>query len=448
MTMRKQTILVGFMALLALTGCKPRNNSKSAFGFPKKVENIRIDDPTARSGGYQPCEPSIAVSPKDPNVVVAGAILDYVWHSRDGGKTWKGGRLKSEYGVFGDPALFADKDGNFYYLHLSDPDSRGWASDNLLDRIVIQKSTDGGETWSNGSYTGLRAPKDQDKHWMAIDPNNNHLHVTWTEFDKYGSEKDEDKSRILYSSSQDGGTTWSDAISISQYEGDCIDDDDTPEGAVPAVGPNGEIYVAWSYNEKIFFDVSKDGGKSWLAEDIVLANQPGGWTIDIPGLNRCNGMPVTCVDLSDGPNRGTIYVNWADQRNGADDTDIWLASSKDGGKTWTDPMRVNDDKPGKQQFLTWMSVDPVTGYIYIVFYDRRNQEGVYTDVAMAYSTDGGKTFSNQIISEEAFKPTNMVFFGDYNNISAYDGVVRPIWTRMDKGQLSVWTAIINIAGGK
>jgi hypothetical protein len=37
-----------------------------------------------------------------------------------------------------------------------------------------------------------------------------------------------------------------------------------------------------------------------------------------------------------------------------------------------------------------------------------------------------------------------VFFGDYNNVTAHDNVIRPIWTRLHNGQISVWTAIINL----
>jgi len=48
------------------------------------------------------------------------------------------------------------------------------------------------------------------------------------------------------------------------------------------------------------------------------------------------------------------------------------------------------------------------------------------------------------ISEKPFTPTNNgVFFGDYNNISAYNGRVRPIWTQLDDRTLSVWTALID-----
>ncbi len=131
----------------------------------------------------------------------------------------------------------------------------------------------------------------------------------------------------------DAGQNWSNAITINQVPGDCIDSDNTVEGAVPAVGPNGEVYVSWSGLQGIVFDRSLDGGQTWLDNDIFVSNQPGGWDISIPGLYRCNGMSVTVCDLSKSPRRGTIYINWADQRNGSNDTDVWLTRSTDGGNT-------------------------------------------------------------------------------------------------------------------
>lgn len=438
---------IGFgLLLLGVAGCTGASqNSKS--NFPKEVKNVRVDDPGKRRM-YPPCEPSIAISQKDPKIVVAGAILDYVYRSEDGGKTWTTDQLESEYGVFGDPCIASDKEGAFYYLHLSDPAKKGWASEGLLDRIVIQKSDDDGKTWSNGSYMGLRPPADQDKHWIGIDANSKDLYVTWTEFDKYNSTAPEDKSRILFSSSTDGGTSWSEAKAINQFDGNCLDDDMTPEGAVPTVGPNGEVYVSWSYDNKIWFDKSTDGGKTWMAEDIEVSEQIGGWAFDIPGLQRANGMPITSADVSNGPNRGNIYINWCDQRNGDDDTDVYVARSTDQGKTWSPGVRVNNDKPGAHQFFTWMAVDPVTGHIYTVFYDRRMKDGIWTEVYLGRSVDGGQTFTNHKISESPFKTSSLVFFGDYNNISAYNGVVRPIWTRYEKGELSVWTALIDLPAGQ
>ncbi len=428
-----------------LLGCKtPKTAAKNdQFSQPKIFKNIKIAE-SKPGDSYGPCEPSIAINPRNVKNIVAGAVLNRVYFSNDGGKNWKADELQSSLGVFGDPVVVADWNNGFYYAHLSDPEKKGWASDKILDRIVIQKSSDGGKSWSDGSFCGNRHPKDQDKHWLVSDPKTDELLCTWTEFDKYNSEnKEKDHSRILFSKSTDSGKSWSDAVAINQFEGDCLDDDFTTEGATPAFGPNGEIYCAWAFDNKIWFDKSLDGGKTWLEKDILAAEQPGGWAFDIPGVSRCNGMPILVCDLSNSPNRGTLYLNWGDLKNGVDDADIWLSKSTDGGKNWSKPLRVNDDKPGKQQFLPWLAVDQTSGFLYCVFYDRRNFDDKKTDVYVAVSRDGGASFENLKISDSPFDPTQGVFFGDYNNISAHAGVVRPIWTRLENGKLSIWTALMD-----
>ena len=158
-------------------------------------------------------------------------------------------------------------------------------------------------------------------------------------------------------------------------------------------------------------------------------------------------MAITACDISGSEHNGTIYINWTDQRNGEDDTDVWLAKSTDGGNTWSEAKRVNDDPAGKHQFFTWMTVDQANGDIYIVFYDRRNYSDRNTDVYMARSTDGGETFVNMVISEEPFYPSSNVFFGDYTNITAYNHQVRPIWARADGNKMSIWTAIVDMTVG-
>jgi len=389
------------------------------------------------SSSNSPEEPSIFINPKNTSQLVGGANITNVYHSDNGGYTWSIGTMVSPtYGVWGDPCCIVDTAGNYYFFHLSWPASGSW-----IDRIVCQKSTDGGNTWNNGSYMGLNGTKAQDKEWAIVDRNNNHIYVTWTQFDVYGDSNPINKSIIRFSKSTDEGETWSPAIKINEDDGDCIDSDNTVEGAVPAVGPNGEIYVSWAGPAGLVFDRSMDQGESWLDEDIFVSDFPGGWDYNIPGINRCNGLPITVCDLSNGLYHGNIYINWTDQRNGESDTDVWMLKSTDGGNTWSNLKRVNDDPPGKQQFFTWMAVDQVTGYLWFVWYDRRNYSDNTTDVYMAVSTDGGETFVNFMVSETPFVPTSNVFFGDYNNISAHNNVIRPIWTRLHQGQLSVWTAI-------
>lgn len=391
------------------------------------------------SNASYPEEPTIYIDPNNTNRIIAGSNINSVFYSEDGGYSWNVKKLySSAYGVAGDPMVIVDEAGHYYYFHLSSPPNGSW-----LDRIVCQKSTDGGVTWNQGSFMGLNGDKDQDKPWAVVDRTTGNIYVTWTQFDKYGSSILEHRSNIMFSKSTDGGESWSEAVRINQVDGNCIDSDETVEGAVPAVGPDGEIYVSWAGPLGLVFDRSTDQGETWLDNDIFVSDLPGGWDFDIPGIQRCNGFPVTVCDLSGGPNHGTIYINWSDQRNGTDDTDVWLVKSTDGGDTWSDRIRVNDDPPGRQQFFTWMTVDQVTGHLHFVFYDRRNYDDTNTDVFMATSTDEGETISNYKISQEPFVPDSNIFFGDYNNISAVNNVIRPIWTRLHNSQLSVWTAIID-----
>ena len=394
------------------------------------AQNVRI------SNSNSPNEPSIKMNPLNPNILVAGANLNNVYNSSDGGLTWNKQTMTSTYGVWGDPSFDVDTDGNFYYFHLSNPASGNW-----IDRIVCQKSTDNGTNWSSGTFMGLNGAKAQDKQWSVVDRTNNNIYVTWTQFDTYGSNNPNCKTIIRFSKSTDRGQTWSTPKKINIIDGNCIDSGDTVEGAVPAVGPNGEIYVAWAGPNGLVFNKSLDQGESWLANEIAIDPMPGGWDFGIPGISRANGMPITKCDLSGGPNHGTIYVNWSDQRNGTNDTDVFMSKSTDAGNTWSSPNRVNDDPPGKHQFFTWMDIDQTNGNLFFVFYDRRDYTNNQTDVYLAYSIDGGNTITNKRISESPFTPNSGVFFGDYTNIVAHDNIIRPIWTRLDTNQLSIWTDV-------
>ena len=401
--------------------------------------NVRI------SNSYNPNEVSIMINPYNTDIIVAGSNIftsnsySGYYYSSNGGLNWDGSILTSNVSrPSGDPVIIVDTNGYFYFIQNSGAP--------YFKVHLVQKSTDNGATWSNGVTYGDTS-KMQDKPWGCIDLSNslyrNNIYITWTMFDDYFSHNPNDSSYIMFTRSTDAGQTFSTPMRICEVAGDAIDSSNTVEGAIPCVGPNGKVYVSWSGPLGIVFDRSTDGGLTWLDNDILVTTQPGGWAINIPGINRCNGFPVTTCDLSGGPYHGTIYINWSDQRNGADDTDIWLIKSTDGGNTWSSIKRVNGDSPGKQQFLNWMTVDQVTGYLYFIFYDRRNYTNYLTDVYIARSTDGGETFENVRISASPFYCIPYVFFGDYINISAHNNKIRPIWTRIEGSYTSIWTAIID-----
>jgi hypothetical protein len=400
-----------------------------------QVQNVRISAPDA----VGPNEVSIAINPGNPAQLAAGSNLRYFYRSSDGGVTWTQSQLPR--GTWGDPCVAFDAGGMLFYAHLSNLPSPAY----FIDRLIVHRTTDGGATWLDSAEVGYRPPRaQQDKEWLAADmsssPFRGSLYMSWTEFDAYGSPAPEDSSRILFARSTDRGATWSVPVRISDRAGDCLDNDNTVEGAVPAVGPGGQVYVSWSGPLGIMFDRSTDGGVTW-GTDVSVSDQPGGWAFDVPGIYRCNGLPVTVCDTGASQYRGRVYVLWGDQRNGLEDSDVWLVSSADGGMTWSAPKRVNDDLTGRHQFFPWIAIDHSTGNLFVVFYDRSGTSGDATEVYLARSADGGTTFATMRVSESSFVPSSAVFFGDYTNIAAREGRVYPIWMRMDGTTMSIWAAI-------
>lgn len=388
-----------------------------------------------------PEETGIAINPMNPDNIIGVAQTPCRFYtSSDGGETWTDGFLDDPYDL-GDPTVVFDGDGNAYYCYIGLWSHTG---------IFVNRSTDGGYTWQEAGVAVVERVGSvpfEDKSYPVADcttsPHRGNVYVGWTQFDTYGSSAPADSSRIHFSRSTDHGQTWTPPVVVSDIGGDCRDQDDTVEGAVPAVGPDGTIYVAWSSPRGIEFDLSTDGGLTF-GVDRIISDQPGGWDFTVPGLDRCNGMPITKTDYSYGPYRGRVYVGWSDQRHG--DTDVFLIYSDDNGDSWSPRVRVNDDPVGngREQFFPWIDVDPVTGIIYAVFYDRREDAGnLQNHVYLAVSINGGDSFTNEKISASPFEIHPQVFFGDYIGLSAFGGRVRPIWMRTDEMELSIWTALID-----
>ena len=402
---------------------------------------VRITDPSA----INPAEVSIAINPKNPDNMIAASFQigrppgpragssHYV--TFDGGKTWKTVPTPNPSKlVQGDDIVVFSSDGIAYHVHLSFDGIRQARPVRAENGMIVNVSKDGGNTWTDGTaavnHVNTVIPF-EDKPGMVVDNapasrSKGNVYLAWTRFDVYGSSNPEHKSQIYFTRSTDQGQTFSMPFRISDTGGDCVDSDNTVEGAVPAVGPNGEVYIVWAGPLGLVFDKSMDGGLSF-GKDKVIGDMPGGWDFEIDGLTRANGMPVTGVDLSNGPNKGTIYVNWIDARNG--DPDVFVMSSRDGGESWSSPVRVNDDpvRNGKAQFFTWMSVDPADGSINVFFYDRRDGQGTQTRVTLARSVDGGKSFVNHRVELAPFAVHSRVFFGDYCGISAHQGRVVPVF---------------------
>ena len=445
------------MRSLLILGCMMGSVDQArAQAGPSTHTVVRVTEAGFRS----PAELSVAINPADPeNIVIvslaAGSpqtpgITNYAYVSRDGGASWRTVPHPNPDGrTQGDDAVTFDAEGIAYHSYISFDGIRVPRPQKAWNGIFVSRSEDGGLSWGDPvpvvDHINTVEPF-EDKPWLVTDTERGsrhfgNLYVAWTRFDVYGSADPADSTQILFSRSVDGGTTFSVPIRISDSGGDAVDSDDTVEGAVPSVGPNGEVYVAWAGPRGIVFDRSLDGGWTF-GEDRVITDNPGGWDIPAPGMTRHNGMPVTGVDLSEGPDRGSLYVNWIDTRNG--DPDVFVTASRDGGESWGPPVRVNDDPVGngKAQLFTWLAVDPTDGSVNVVFLDRRNTEGAAQEVTVARSTDGGRSFVNTRVQTAAFLCSEAVFYGDYLAISAQGGKVVAAWPHcLEGGELALSAAV-------
>ncbi len=412
-----------------------------------------------------PVETSITINPQNSKNIIAAFLsydkelpgyTDYTYSSFDGGLTWSEVRTDNpQKRIQGDDAVAFGNDGIAYHSYLSFYGIENEKSKQPSSGIFISSSKDGGVTWPVRAvivdHINTSAPM-EDKPYVVVDNSDsskfkNNVYVAWTHFQNYGSDNPSDSSQIYFSRSIDSGRTFSSPIRISTTGGDCRDSSNTVEGAITTVGPKGEIYVVWAGPKGLVFTESLDGGKTFKAEKVIGFIYHG-WDMNIPGITRANGMPVTKTDLSSGKYKGTIYVNWSDDRHG--DPDIFLKYSRDEGKTWSNSIRVNNDslKNGKAQFFTWMAVDPIDGSVNIVFYDRKDTFGNLTGVTLARSIDGGKSFVNYKLNMNPFDCNKKIFFGDYTGVDAHNGLVTPIFMHFtDKNKIVVSAAIYHFKPG-
>ena len=321
-------------------------------------------------------------------------------YSFDGGLTWGQDLfVEPEYIWDSDPGITVDTAGNFYAVILS------FNSTSEPNGLFVYKSTDGGVTWSDPVTVINGVPGVfEDKELIACDrsggPYTDNLYVAWTRF--YSTQ-------ILMCRSTDEGNSFVGPVTISDMNG--------VQWPVPCVGPNSEVYVAWvQYSPgTIRFDCSTDGGETF-GTDITIQNVSfvSGY---IYGDIMVFSFPAIDVDITGGPYNGNIYVAYMDYASGNTDTDIYFTCSTDGGNSWSQKIRINDDplNNGCDQFHPWLFVAP-DGNIIVVFLDRRLDSGnLLMDLYMTTSTDGGNSWSsNERITTVSSDPTAGSVFSTSN----------------------------------
>ena len=179
------------------------------------------------------------------------------------------------------------------------------------------------------------------------------------------------------------------------------------------------------YATGISYTKSTDGGRTFSPPSTIASFVDAAVIGDNTGIGnvRTNDFPMVAT----GPD-GSIHVAYDAQPAllGPDRSDIFYVRSTDHGRTFSAPIRLNDDSTHTTQMLPSIAVTPA-GAIGVRWWDRRNDPNFdsLTDVYMTISQDGGNTFGpNFRVSKQNFIYTPIEFglaagyHGDYDSMTA------------------------------
>ena len=311
-------------------------------------------------------------------------------------------------------------------------------------QLVVNRSTDGGNSWGQTVVEGVAATAE--RSMLSVDATGgrfaNRLYLAYDTNPSAGSEP-------VVVARSDGGA-WSKTV---------VYDSGGDYGAMPAVGPNGEVYVVWSDyaampQAKLLVARSVDGGQTFRAPAFV-ATTSNGFGAALPNFGNSappcpstsptiTPTPSLAVDRSSGPRRGAVYVAWADAPGGT--MHINFASSFDGGASWVGPTQL-DLGNHNDAWEPALAVDQSTGALIVAWYDRRDDPAnKLTNVYVTESYDGGLSFlpvAMRVTSRPTDPTLDCFGTGSYMGLAAANGTAHPVWSDTRNGINQIFTAAVS-----
>ncbi len=261
------------------------------------------------------------------------------------------------------------------------------------DNVHASYSVDGGQHWSAAEGTAPPNYKISGDVSTTYD-NKGRAYVCYIAFDKLGSfnywARGATRNGIFVRRSPDGGKTWEKDhfVVAEQPTQPGIPFEDKP--VIVADNTNsryaGNLYVGWTRwriaDSQMVFSRSTDGGKTW-SQAVEIDGHPG--------LPRDDNGAAEGFDAAVGPD-GAVYAVWSQ------DDDIWLAVSRDGGKTFAKARAIIHTAPIMYAISTLerangfpqIGVDEKSGKLYVSWTDYRNGD---LDVFVATSDNHGKKWN-------------------------------------------------------
>ncbi len=282
-----------------------------------------------------------------------------------------------------DPNLAWDLGGRVHQVAL--PFNAYWGSvEQPNGNIYGIYSDDKGRTWRTGNGGApIQAGPDLstqsqnyvDKPWVAVNQIaghrwSNHVYGVWVQFNDDADRPPE----IRFAVSRDRGATWSAPQSIPTAV-PLGPSNPWPHIAVDAGGAVQLTYVTYGERRKegdlevsptrIWSARSTDDGRTWSASTAV-ADTTVIRSCCLPGTRVHDGV-VEYLDASR-ERPGHAYVTY--ERYAGGHLDVMLTATRNGGATWSRPVRVNARARNTDQFQPQVAAGP-GGAVAVAFYDKR-----------------------------------------------------------------------------
>jgi hypothetical protein len=256
--------------------------------------------------------------------------------------------------------------------------------------------------------------------------------------------------------SRDAGRTWSSPIAIGPFVSSDFPLAEVVVGVLPVVAPDGAIYGFYldanqqTMRSAIRFAKSRDGGKSWSAPADVAADLPtpgNRFLLDDGsgqfGSDTSAGFQAWSYPTATVAPDGTLFVAWTDfpqgpctnavSSSGLDvvpaclNSDVRLSISRDGGRSWSAPVKGSDDVGRTDQFFPWIAAHS-NGLVSLVWQDKRlDPANVNFDLFYTNTGDGQRFLPNVRVSSQSSYGSHSGFIGDYNNLVVSGDSIVPVW---------------------
>jgi PKD repeat protein len=443
----------GFVYLAPMESAPPATFTGSQIESPLLMFVDSPDVPTTTVNSTQ-SENSVFVHPSNNLLLLnsnnsttnpVGSLYgaDYLISS-DGGATW-GGSVSGAGGAnSGDPAAAIGLTGRQFI---------GFINSNSGQSVAY--SDNNGQTWTSVVASNQNGDLlDKNHLWIdnsSVSPYEGNIYVAYTDFGASGSP-------IEITRSTNDGISYSVPLAISA----AVAAGSHCQGVNIQTGPDGEVYVIWAIYDSwpsdetaIGFAKSTDGGATFAPATRIISNIRGIRTTETSKNQRVNSFPSMAVDISGGPDNGSIYIVWTNIGtpgvNTGNDIDIYMIKSTNEGSFWSTPMRINQDAPGQsnEHYFPWITCDRISGELSVVFYDDRNVSSTQCEVFVATSANGGINWEDFKVSDVAFTPAPIPglasgYMGDYLGIGSVDSRVYPVWTDNRGGVTKTYTSPFEI----